>query len=92
MESLHADFSLHWDHELRRANGPLSLTLSPSDGERGLPVARGKRFMERCVLFLGGMAGRTGGWCSASELAGHFPSNRVRNEGGGLMNRMMSDT
>ena len=44
--SLHDDFSLHGDHEPGRANGPLSLALSPSEGEREVPVARGRRFRE----------------------------------------------
>ena len=33
MESLHLFLNVHWDHELE---GPLSPTLSRSEGERGI--------------------------------------------------------
>ena len=46
--NLRADSSLHLDHEPRRAKtDPSPLPLSPSEGERGPPVARGRRSMER---------------------------------------------
>jgi hypothetical protein len=74
MESLHADFSLHWDHEPRRANGPLSLTLSPSEGERGLPGAQRRRFMGRAPAGAGrgssaGALGFRGTGCVSLEQA-----------------------
>jgi len=46
MGSLHAEFSLHWDHEPASKRTPLP-ALSPSEGERGLPVAQGRRYTTR---------------------------------------------
>jgi len=47
--SLHGFLTAHWDHEPPSKDGPLTPTLSPSEGERGnrgqLPVE--SRFMER---------------------------------------------
>jgi len=65
--------------EPRRADGPLSLALSPSEGERGLPVAPGRRFMEsdgvRLLVIIPWSASLT---ARASEVLGLAPDRQVR--------------
>jgi hypothetical protein len=49
MQGLHDDLSLHGENEHERANGPLSLALSPSEGEREVARRRVARFRGRIV-------------------------------------------
>ncbi|SPE55358.1 hypothetical protein SBV1_2170002 [Verrucomicrobia bacterium] len=38
---------MHWDHEPKRKNGPLTPTLSPSEGEREKRRLRALQFVAR---------------------------------------------